>query len=63
MTEYLYHCMYCNDRWTGVYRVNDPECKKCGSTGDYYVKMRKVEVGQDVFRYDLKEEAKRYGQK
>ncbi len=63
MTEYLYHCFYCGDKWTGIYRVNDPVCRKCGSEGDYYVKVRKAEVGQDVFGYNLKEEVKRYGKK
>lgn len=45
MTEYHYHCQYCNDRWSGIYRVNDPVCRKCGSEGDYYVKTSKVEKG------------------
>lgn len=55
MTEYHYHCFYCDNRWAGIYRVNDPECHKCGSEGDFYVKMRKCEVGQDHFGYNVKE--------
>lgn len=44
MIEYQYHCCYCGEQWGGVYRVNDPVCRKCGSEGDYYVKARRVEM-------------------
>lgn len=52
MTAYQYHCYYCDNKWGGIYRVNDPECRKCGSSGDFYVKTYKVEQGQDVFNYE-----------
>lgn len=56
MTEYLYHCFYCDKRWTGIYRVNDPECAKCGSSGDFYVKTYKTERGENPFGYDIEEQ-------
>lgn len=55
MTEYLYHCFYCDSKWGGVYRVNDPVCLKCGSDGDYYVKTYKVEHAGDAFGYEVME--------
>lgn len=63
MAEYVYHCQYCDERWGGMYRVNDPVCRKCGSEGDYYVKTRAVVRDLDAYGYNAKEEPKRYGEK
>lgn len=63
MTEYRYHCFYCGDKWSGIYRVNDPVCSKCGSEGDFYVKVGKVDRDLDAYGYNVKEEPKRYGEK
>jgi len=54
--EYQYHCFYCDKKWGGIYRVNDPVCPKCGSEGDFYVKTYKIEHTGDAYGYDVEEE-------